>query len=321
MAHIQILNDGTASGRAQLLLHLQHARTEAERIGDQAAAILIEMLQGLYPSRAQDEHDPRAWIAPVSASAPLKVFFFGTFQTFLGTSPVLNWRKKSQAVLQYLVMHRAMPVHRDQLLTLFWPDADPRSGRNSLNVTLHALRRALESSEAGSAGDELLQFTDEHYHFGSALQVWTDIDMFAEHVLQAQAAKRTASQEDVIAHYQAAAQLYRGDFLQEFRYEDWTLGYRERLQTTYMEVLSDLSQLYTDTGEYQRALDCSRKLLERDTCFEEAHCQMMRCYAALGQRSLALRQYTIGRETLARELGIEPLESTTRLYEQIKLGT
>jgi DNA-binding SARP family transcriptional activator len=88
-----------------------------------------------------------------------------------------------------------------------------------------------------------------------------------------------------------------------------------------MALLNHLGQLYFEAGNYLAALECGRKILERDNCYEDAHCQIMRCYYALGQRGLALRQYLICRDTLARELGVLPMGATTRLYEQIKNGS
>src|SRR5262249_46702522 len=43
----------------------------------------------------------------------------------------------------------------------------------------------------------------------------------------------------------------------------------------------------------------------------------MRFYLGNGQRALAARQYEICRSTLAKELGIPPMEDTRQLYRQI----
>ena len=53
---------------------------------------------------------------------------------------------------------------------------------------------------------------------------------------------------------------------------------------------------------------------------EEAHQRVMRLLAFGGQRGAALAQYETCRRRLAEELGVEPGEETTRLYEQIRDG-
>jgi len=74
-------------------------------------------------------------------------------------------------------------------------------------------------------------------------------------------------------------------------------------------------------GNHTAALECSRKTLDLDDCYEDAQRQMMHSYCALGQRGLALRQYQICCETLDRELGVAPMSETTSLYEQIRDGS
>jgi DNA-binding SARP family transcriptional activator len=331
MAQIPGVVNGAESGYAQVFTHLKSAQAAADQLGDQATVALIEMLQRLCLSQARAadaralstfDHTPQAeprhqQRAPV---ASLAVHLFGPFQAFLNGSPVDGWRKKSGALFKYLIVHRATPVHRDQLLDVFWPDSDPQSARNCLNVTLHDLRRSLEPDGRPSPPAGLIQFADDRYTLHPDARVWTDADAFTEHVTQAQVAARHGNRADAIAHCEVAVTLYRSDFLEDDRYEDWTTSHRERLRTAYMALLTHLSQLYFEAGNYPAALDCSRKILERDNCYEDAHCQIMRCHQALGQRSLALRQYLTCRDTLARELGVPPMAATTRLYEQIKNG-
>ena len=53
---------------------------------------------------------------------------------------------------------------------------------------------------------------------------------------------------------------------------------------------------------------------------KQSHRQLMRVLARSGQRSAALVQYATCRRVLAEELGVEPEEETTTLYEQIQRG-
>jgi DNA-binding SARP family transcriptional activator len=58
-------------------------------------------------------------------------------------------------------------------------------------------------------------------------------------------------------------------------------------------------------------------LLQHDPLREDVHREVMRLYVGAGQRTLALRQYELCREILARELAIEPMEETRTLYTEI----
>jgi DNA-binding SARP family transcriptional activator len=311
--------DSTLTEYEQVLIHLKYAQAAADQIGDQAAVGLIEMLQQLCRTRAGINSASSDQVQAPLAS--LSVHLFGTFQAFLDGTPVNSWRKKSESVFKYLIVHRAVPVHREKLFELFWPDLDPQPARNCLNVTLHALRQSLQANEALSVTDSLVQFSNDHYSLHPRLNVWTDIDAFTNYITLAQFALKHGDLANALAHNEMATALYRGHFLENDCYEEWTIQHRERLKSAYMTLLAQQSQLYYESGNFVQALDYSQKILEHDNCNEEAHCQIMRCYYALGRRGLALRQYQVFCDILTHVLGVSPMDETTCLYEQIKNGS
>jgi DNA-binding SARP family transcriptional activator len=325
MDQIPDTQDRTIPGYRQVLTHLKHAQRSADQLSDKATVTLIETVKHLCLNQARvngelitPEDAPIIQRVPV---ASLSVHLFGTFQAFLNGTPIDGWRRKSESVFKYLVVHRTVPTHRDQLFELFWSDLDPQSARNCLNVTMHALRRCLQPNGTSDQKDTLIYLANDHYHFHPDLNVWTDMDMFTSYLALSQAALERGDRADALTHYEAAATMYRGNFLEHDCYEEWTIGYRERLQSAHIALLAQLSQLYFESGNYTTALERSLKALEYDGCNEEAHCHIMRCYYALGQRGLALRQYQICVDTLHRELNARPMHETNQLYEQIKNGS
>jgi DNA-binding SARP family transcriptional activator len=318
-------NEGGGLDYDHIRTHLAHARAAAEHVGDKAVLTLIDKAQQLCGNDSgaaklsEQVHSPAEHGA---SSGALSVYLFGTFQAYLNGSLVNGWRKKSESLFKYLVVHRASPIHRDQLLNTFWPDATPQAARNCLNVTLHALRHSLKLDERLSSAETLIYAEkDNHYALHPDLHIWTDVGTFAEELATAQLLARRGDSAGAIRHYEAAATLYRGDLLEADRYEDWAINHRERVRNAYLELLTELGRLYFEAGNYFAALDINKKIVERDNCYEDAHCQIMRCYYALSRRGLAMRQYTICRDTLARELDVAPMEATTRLYEAIKTGS
>jgi DNA-binding SARP family transcriptional activator len=63
-----------------------------------------------------------------------------------------------------------------------------------------------------------------------------------------------------------------------------------------------------------------QKILAKDDCREDAHRRLMRCYGWQGQRHLALRQYHLCMEALARVLDVSPMGETVALYHQVRRG-
>jgi DNA-binding SARP family transcriptional activator len=71
---------------------------------------------------------------------------------------------------------------------------------------------------------------------------------------------------------------------------------------------------------YTRSLDLLHRALRMDNLLEDLHCQLMRVYAALGDRAGLMRQYQELDELLAGEMGIEPLPATKKLYNRLLVG-
>ena len=311
-------------GYEQVLMHLKHAQAAADQIGDKAAVGLIEMLQRLCLTRAGINGELMTQSESLdqcqAPTASLSVHLFGAFQAFLNGTPIKGWRKKSEAVFKYLIVHRSVPVHRERLFELFWSDQDPQVARNCLNVTMHALRQSLQPNGASKITDSPIQFANDHYHLHPQLSVWTDTETFTNYIALAQFALKHGDQAEALAYYEMAATMYRGHFLEKDLYEEWTIYHRERLKSAYISLLAQQSQFSFDSRDYLAALDSCQKILEYDNCNEEAHCQIMRCYYALGRRGLALRQYQVCCDILTRVLGACPMDETTSLYEQIKNG-
>ncbi|NWF80333.1 MAG: hypothetical protein HXY37_09830 [Chloroflexi bacterium] len=312
------------AGYAHLLEQLGAARVIADQLGDQSAIALLETLQRLCANRATYhpslEQVVGGGATVTSAPAQLNAYFLGRFRAYLNGQPISNWRKKSEALFKYLVLQRDAPVHRDQVCALFWPEAEPQAARNCLNVTLHALRKSLIAVGGPMPEGGPILFADDRYQLNPAIECWCDTDLFREHVAHGQAAAIAGDRTAAIAAYELAATLYSGDLLADDRYEEWVISPRERLRDSFLAMLQHLGQLYAETLQHQQAITCAQKILAYDNCHEEAHRLIMRCYAAQGQRGLAMRQYALCRATLARELGLQPMQETEQLAEAIRSG-
>ena len=71
---------------------------------------------------------------------------------------------------------------------------------------------------------------------------------------------------------------------------------------------------------YQQAAGAYQRALAFDDYLEQAHRELMRCYARQGETGQALRHYQRLGELLAAELGARPSPETTLLYERLRRG-
>src|SRR5437764_1742905 len=121
-----------------------------------------------------------------------------------------------------------------------------------------------------------------------------------------------------------AVALYQNDFLAGFslrdspQFDDWQLYQSDTLRRAFASALEGLTHCHSAAHHFDTALIHARSWLALDRLYEPAHRQLMLLYAWAGQRTTALHQYRECVQTLEQELGVSPLESTTRLYQLIK---
>jgi DNA-binding SARP family transcriptional activator len=81
--------------------------------------------------------------------------------------------------------------------------------------------------------------------------------------------------------------------------------------------LFTLGCIYVNTGRAEQAIATFQRALDKDAYLEEAHLELIRCYAQLNQRGQALRQYEILTQVLA-ELEVTPSPEVQALIERLR---
>ena len=253
---------------------------------------------------------------PVPAQSALQARFFGHFELLCDGEPVTLGRNgKALAILKYLLAHRARPVSQDHLMGWLWPESSLKKARWSLNSAIHVLRKLLSSCSPAAVNYVLLE--EGYYRLSPSVQVATDIDEFDARYEQGRRLEKAHQLPEAAVEYEKALELYRGDYLVEDLYEDWTMVERERLANAYVDMLGRLSVHYMETGQPQEAIRACYKLLEKDRCHEDSYRLLMRCYVSLGLRGRALRHYRLCEEMLEQEYGTAPSLETRSLYTSL----
>jgi predicted ATPase/DNA-binding SARP family transcriptional activator/DNA-binding CsgD family transcriptional regulator len=246
----------------------------------------------------------------------LRIYLLGGFRVMVGQRAIAEaeWRlRKAKSLVKMLALASDHRYHREQLLEQLWPDIEPEAALNNLHRVIHTARHVLEPHLGPLQPSAYLRFQDDVLKLSPSLPLWIDVEQFEA----ARSAIRNA-QEPV--PYLAALELYTGDLLPEDRYEDWAIRRRERTRQSYITLLAELAQIYETRKEYNAAIEALQKLVAEEPTLEEAHLNLMRLYAGMGQRYQALRQYQQLRDALSRELDAEPAMAVQRLYQDIRSG-
>jgi DNA-binding SARP family transcriptional activator len=250
-----------------------------------------------------------------SRCATVAAHFLGAFRVSIdGTAVDTGSSRRTRNLIAYLLAHRRAYVPRDVLMEVFWPGADPDSARNNLHVGLSGARRVLRAV----CSQPVVERHFEAYRIASSVAVWTDVEQFEKDCAAAHAAVRAGDAAAAARHCEAACQLYQGDFLADEPYLEWAAERREGLRLRALEMQSRLVQVYAARGDHGPASVLGRRILATDPCNELVHRRLMSCYAASGQRHLALLHYHQMADTLWEILRVRPSAETTALYERLR---
>src|SRR5215203_5353434 len=196
-----------------------------------------------------EEEFPTYLPKPSTRGPSLLVFFFGRFEMLCdGDAFQLGRSGKALTILKYLLANRRRPVSQDHLMGWLWPDSNLKKARWSLNSAIHGLRKLLGGCTP-SLSTGYVSLEDGYYRLSPAVRIWTDVDEFDERYEKGRRLQKGGAPQAAAVEYEKAIELYRGDYLIEDLYEDWTMVERERLSNAYMDMLGRLAVHYMQSGQ------------------------------------------------------------------------
>ena len=264
-----------------------------------------------------EEGDDSSFVPNVLTDIDLAVNFFGGFSISVPGEKTLRIPgKKVKGLLAYLLLQYPKKIHKEKLTEKFWGDSTPSSARNCLNVSMNSVRKIFENT----VEKEVILFRNDAYFINPELMVERDIDLFEKNWEIARHIEEMQNMTAAVKTYHKAANFLKGDFLEEFPYEEWTDREREKFDEKRLVIFDRLSAHYLAEKNYRTCMDLCQKMLDKDVCLEEIHRRLMHCHVGLGMRDKAIRQFHKCCKYLKEELDAAPGLATTELYQKIRRG-
>ncbi|MCL6639649.1 MAG: hypothetical protein K6T80_08245, partial [Firmicutes bacterium] len=261
-------------------------------------------------------HEP---VIEPSASGPprLRINCLGPFHVYRGGQLLDErcWsRRKGKTLLKFLALHLGQKVPRDVIVDLLWPALPSEKAANAFYVTLHALRKTLNTGLSREI--DYVVVRDGMIYLEPGLVEELDVEAFNRACTLAFKRRETGADE-ALAHLKEARRLYRGDLLAEDAYAVWPAAARERLRRQYLKVLVALAEKTAGAGRVEDALELWQEVVEREPLHEEGQREIIRILSLQGQRAEARQRFLKNRRLLKKEVGSEPGEEILRLYRRI----
>lgn len=224
--------------------------------------------------------------------------------------------QKGRALLWYCAANPGRMFTRSHVAGLLWGTFSETDSRNSLNTTLTRLRHMLPIVP--------LRFASDLIGWDSLSPVRVDLHSYLE----------LASDDDLrrMDHVngieqrrqlESAIALWRGSLLEGIEFQDaegfmqWLEAERIAWDRRLLTAFGRLISLHESMGAWHMVVDHAHHALSIDPLQERFHRAIMRSYHRLGDRAAALGQFSICRDLLSSEHGVDPDPETIALSEQI----
>jgi DNA-binding SARP family transcriptional activator len=249
---------------------------------------------------------------PDALGWPILVCVLGGFRLLKAGVPVrLDGNSKGAALLATLALRRGHTADRESVLQLLWPNSSGALAGQSLNSLVYNLHKLLGD---GIGGAEPVERVAGGYRLNRGAGVGVDVTCFDEASAAGDRYLRTGQQTAAIDAFRRAVDLYQGDV--NAGAEPEAVIQRERLRARYLTLLARLGDDAFVRHDYAACLEHVHRMLVADPCREDAHRLAMRCYARLGERTQALRQYRLCESLLRSEFDAAPEAATVALFQQ-----
>lgn len=241
----------------------------------------------------------------IQDTRPIRIYTLGRFSLLRNGEPIRysSKTKKPIELLKTLLAAGGREVGTAQMADILWPDADGDTAHNTLNVTLHRLRKLLHEPDAIQMADNKLAL--------NAMHCWVDAWEFERQLnkLESLLKSRHTSPHSIFEGTAELLSLCNGPFLKSDTCKI-IVATRERLQNRILHVLDSIGQHWEYSGDWGHARNLYLKGLELNPLLESLYQRLMICYREMGQRAEAMLVYQRCQEALSSNLNITPSRYT-----------
>jgi DNA-binding SARP family transcriptional activator/tetratricopeptide (TPR) repeat protein len=249
----------------------------------------------------------------------LRVAVLGPVRAFVEGHEVALGPARQRTVFAVLAGNANRIVGRDELIEAVWGAFAPSTATGSIYTYVSGLRRALEPHRSGRSGTDVLTSGNAGY----CLQLADHGLDAADFVRMRTAAQHRLADHDLpgaISALDTALGLWHGEAFAGVAGPFVELE-RQRLADMRLATIEQRARVLLDVGGHDDLVAELTGLVHDHPLHESLHELLMQALHRSGRHAESLAAYREARQTLVRELGVEPGPALRRLHQQILDGT
>ncbi|MGK2947396.1 MAG: BTAD domain-containing putative transcriptional regulator [Acidimicrobiales bacterium] len=216
---------------------------------------------------------------------------------------------KLRGLLAVLALHAGRVVPTEQLIDVLWGEDPPTGVRNSLQGLASKLRRTLGSAD-------LVAMRGDGYVLALPPEA-VDVHRYEQLVAAGQTAVTGGALMDAAELLAEAEELWRGDALADFAYEDFAGPPIARLSELRVAAIEERLDIELQLGRHLGVVVQLEQHVAAHPLRERMRALLMVALYRSGRQADSLRVFQEGRSVLNEELGLEPGHELRRLESLI----
>lgn len=239
----------------------------------------------------------------------LTISTLGTFKMQLGSENIVLKRSSSIRLLQYFIANRNKRIERDLILDEIFGEGKQKT--NQFQVALSVLRKALEPQLTSGTQSNFIKREGNHYIFDST-KMNLDVDKIAELMEES----RSVKVEQKMKKFQKIVHLYKGNFFEEYLYEEFLEREREDVSKQYAIAIQFLANASFENANFDESYAYFELLIKHQPDEEKNYYDYIQ---ALLKQELESRAIVLANEMIRyfqQEIGVSVEEELTVLFEK-----
>ena len=235
-----------------------------------------------------DFHQQLQELQTFHADATIRIETLGNFCVWRNQHKIdtKEWsRDKTIQLLQYLVSNRQRnALHKEKIMDGLWEDWNDRD----FKVALHGINKVLEPERPSRTNAIFILRQGVSYQIDLD-KVWIDVEALEKYIIignETLMVDKSISKEA----YKSALKLYKGSYLPNRIYEDWTSVEREKIQLLVLGTYITLAELLLIENPLE-SIRLAQNALAIDATWEDAYRIQMQAYILNSQQCRSFYTY------------------------------
>lgn len=243
----------------------------------------------------------------------------GSFSVRRGDHVLSAESQKSQKMwelFKYIIANHGKNILPGTIQETLWPDQDYDFSDKAFRTMIFRLRQTLKKGLEEESPIQPIIFSHGCYSWNPEIEYTLDVEEFEKSYLAARHNKGNNLQK-ALENYQTMMELYKGSYLSESMYTEWTIPLRNHYRHLYLQAMGDYCSLLKEQGDFAAIIEVSRNVILLEPLEEDFHLSLMEALLKKGKVKDARQDYEYITAKLYQELGLRPSAEMRSIYSKI----